>query len=391
MDTVLQKARSHSRFVLYILGFLWAINLSLPSYIQSSFLSEIVGERYVGLAYSAASVVTILFFFCIPKLLERFGNYRMTVTMLTVMLGSLMGMAVLKQPIFVLPLFVASFMCGALINFFLDIYLETVSSQNSMGKVRGIFLTSVNIAWVVSPLLTSFILTNGDYWKIFMSAGVIVIPIIFLLFADFKNFKDPQYIETPFWTTRKEIWTNKNVLGSFMVSFLLQFFFAWMTIYTPIYLHHYIGFSWVEISLMLSIIFLPFALVEFPLGRLADTRYGEKEMLSIGFIIMALSTAMISFIDTKNFALWTTLLLVTRIGASIVEIMSETYFFKKIDGQSVGIMSMFRTMRPASYVLSPILATALFAFGLDMKYLFIILGLLMFYGLRHSLALEDTR
>ena len=79
----------------------------------------------------------------------------------------------------------------------------------------------------------------------------------------------------------------------------------------------------------------------------------------------------------------------------MVEIGSETYFFKKIDGSSVNFMSLYRTMRPWSYVIGPILATAALAtlnqFGFDFGYIFLILGILMFYGLRWSLALEDTR
>ncbi len=79
----------------------------------------------------------------------------------------------------------------------------------------------------------------------------------------------------------------------------------------------------------------------------------------------------------------------------MVEIGSETYFFKKIDGSSVNFMSLYRTMRPWSYVVGPVLATGtlwiLGRFGFDFGYIFLVLGILMFYGLRWSLALEDTK
>jgi hypothetical protein len=74
----------------------------------------------------------------------------------------------------------------------------------------------------------------------------------------------------------------------------------------------------------------------------------------------------------------------------MVEIMTETYFFKKIDGASVNMMSMFRTMRPWASTIGPILAMVCLTF-MDIKYIFIVLGLAMFYGLRFSLTLEDTK
>ena len=175
-----------------------------------------------------------------------------------------------------------------------------------------------------------------------------------------------------------------------MINFLLQFFFTWMVIYTPIYLHQYIGFSWREIGIIFSIMLLPFVILEIPLGRLADTRYGEKEMLAIGFIVMAVSTGLVSFIPVKDMALWIVLLFLTRVGASTVEVMSETYFFKKIDPDKVHIMSAFRMLRPLSYTISPIAAMILLFF-IPLQYLFIPLAFLLFYGVRYSLTLEDTR
>jgi hypothetical protein len=53
-------------------------------------------------------------------------------------------------------------------------------------------------------------------------------------------------------------------------------------------------------------------------------------------------------------------------------------------------MSFYRTVRPIAYVIAPIAASLLFV-ALDLKGLFVILGILMLYGIRHSLALEDTK
>lgn len=176
----------------------------------------------------------------------------------------------------------------------------------------------------------------------------------------------------------------------FMVSFLLQFFYAWMVIYTPIYLHENIGFSWEIIGIIFSVMLVPFVLIERPLGWIADRYLGEKELLVAGFAIMGISTASIAFITDHNAILWGAILFMTRIGAATIEIMSDTYFFKKIDASKIYLMSLYRTVRPVAYIVAPIVASLLFV-ALDLKSLFVILGILMLYGIRHSLALEDTK
>lgn len=172
-------------------------------------------------------------------------------------------------------------------------------------------------------------------------------------------------------------------------NFLLQFFYAWMVIYTPIYLHTYIGFDWQAIGIIFTIMLFPFAILEAPLGQLADERFGEKEMLTAGFIITAITTALLAFIPNADFWLWAAGLLATRIGASAIEIMNETYFFKKNGENHPDILSLFRMTRPMAYIIAPLIATFLLQF-LSYQYLFIVLGGIMLLGLRYSLTLRDT-
>jgi MFS family permease len=134
---------------------------------------------------------------------------------------------------------------------------------------------------------------------------------------------------------------------------------------------------------------LPFILIEIPAGKIADRWIGEKELLLAGFIIMALSTMVIPFIGTASFILWTTILFVTRIGASLVEIMTESYFFKHVKGDDANIISFFRMTRPLAYIAGPIAAIIALQF-FPFQYIFLVLGIIMFLGLKYSLALKDT-
>ena len=59
-----------------------------------------------------------------------------------------------------------------------------------------------------------------------------------------------------------------------------------MIIYTTLYLHDTMKFSWQSIGSIYAFMLLPFVLLSlsYPLGRLSD-KIGEKKILIIGFII----------------------------------------------------------------------------------------------------------
>ena len=102
-----------------------------------------------------------------------------------------------------------------------------------------------------------------------------------------------------------------------------------MVIYTPIYLHEYIGFGWDKIGIIFSIMLLPFVILDFPLGKLSD-KIGEKKMLMAGFLIMTSSVLAIPLMTEPLLWLWAVILFMTRVGAATIESLSESYFFKVI-------------------------------------------------------------
>jgi len=204
------------------------------------------------------------------------------------------------------------------------------------------------------------------------------------------TFKDPEYKDLKIEYTAKSVFKNKNMYSVFAINSLLRFFYAWMIIYAPIYLIQHVGFSVSETTFMIGLALVAFILLQTPLGYIADKILGEKEFLIGGFIILALSTASLSFITSTNFWVWTGMLFVTRIGASVVEVMSEAYFFKNIDSSDLNVIGFFRMLRPFVYTVAPLLASLLLLF-IEIRFLFLILGAIILYGLRYSLILKDTR
>jgi len=389
MDSQAQHNK-RERFIGYVLNFLFTLAITIPAYANSTFIARWTGEEWLGVLYAFAYVITLVGFSYLPTALMRLGNYRVLSVMFVLEFLSLVGLALSPSLWLIALSFIAGAVAVAIANANLDIFVENFSTDQAAGVIRGVFNTSSNLAMAVSPLLAGLILRVNSYSTMYLVSAAILIPTYFIVRRYVRDFNDPEYKKIDLWATAKQIFSIPDLRNVFMSDFILQFFYAWMVIYTPLYLHNNVGFSWTVIGVILSIMLVPFLFIEIPLGLLADSRFGEKEAMTIGLIIMGVSTGAIAYINTHSVVTWTILLFITRIGASMLESMGETYFFKKVDSSKAHLIGSWHTLRPFAYVISPIIASA-FLFFFDLKYIFLLLGFIILYGVRYSLALKDTR
>ncbi len=376
--------------VIYSAGFIFAVHTAFLAYINSSFLSGFAGKHYIGLIFTAGAALSIYSLNKMPTLLSRFGNVKSALGLMFLEIAALLGLAFLKIAWLIIPLFVIHYALLILLKFNFDIFIEHFSSDRCTGGIRGAYLSITSLAWVVSPIIVGAILTDSDFWKVYLVSALLLLPVMLIIYFNLRCVRDARYETPAFWQTFKSVWRNENIRKVFSVNFLLQFFFSWMVIYAPIYLNQYLGFEWGKIGIIFTIMLLPYALFEMPLGKLADKWFGEKEFLIAGIIITAVSTGMIPFVTSANWMIWAGLLFLTRVGASFIEITTESYFFKQIDDSNANIIGFFRNTRPFAYIVSPLIATILLSF-LAYKYLFLVLAVVMLLGLYYSITLRDTK
>lgn len=375
----------------FIFTFFLGLHGFLFLYIISSILSQFVSEKQVGLLFAIGSLITIPVLLFLPHALKRFGDVRFTLATL-----ALEGAALfyLVNSTNVLVVVVAFFVHTILLRvLFLDtdVLLESASRDITTGKTRGIFLAIGNTALVLSPLLVGFLLRDGNaYNRVFIAALCALIPAFFILLFSFKHFRDPRYTHIAIIPTLQKMWQTSSLRYIFMLNMVLRVFYAIMVIYMGIYLHTTLALPWSSIGIIFTIMVLPFALLEFPLGYLADKRFGEKEMLIAGLFITGITTLVLPWITSTSVVVWSIALLMTRIGASTVEIMTETYFFKHVQGKDVEMMSLYRIVEPFAFVVAPTLASLLLFF-IDIQYIFLVLGIYVLFGLIPAFRLHDTK
>ncbi|MDP3989140.1 MAG: MFS transporter [bacterium] len=379
------------RRAIYAITFVYTTNFALTLYVNSSFLGGFLSPQMVSVLFSIASLVAMLSLLCTTHLYARIGQHRVTQWFLLI---NMLGAAVLATTTtiwFILPFWVLFYCTGVLLRFDLDIYMEKVTNNEDTGTVRGIFLTVLNFAIFVSPFIAGRIVGDGNnYTLIYFTASGIAVITLLLATTTLRGIKTVQYRARPLITSFKSTLRNSDLRNIIATTFILEFFYSWMVIYNPLYLHEYIGFDWGTIGIILSIMLLPFVLIQYPLGRIADTWLGEKEILITGFIILAITTGSISFISIPSIALFAGVLLLSRIGAAAVEIMNETYFFKKVDAKDADIISLLRITRPLAFIIGPLLG-ALILYVIPFNMLFLVLGGIMLTGIFFAIRLVDTR
>ncbi len=373
-----------------------AANSSIPAYINSSFLKGFLGEEGIGAFYAMTSLITISLMLAAPRLIKRFGNKNILISLVCLSFLAVIPLAFpTLKVIHSLTAFGIYLVLGYLTRYTLDVYLENVSEDKGTGFIRGVYLTFYNFAWLVSPLLAAYLISEGGYSLVYGIAGVVLIPLLILAVFELKEIPDIKSESSTVEQELRYLWKNKsqtarNIKDILAIDFLLNFFYAVMVVYMPLYLHDHIGLSWASIGLVFSIMLLPFVFFELPLGKIADKWLGEKEIMIGGIIIITLSTIATSFLLSPNWVLWAIVLFLTRTGASTIEIMKETYLFKKIDGVDTGIISLSRVNVPLSYLVGPIFVSIVISF-LDFKYIFLLLGFVMLVSLKFVWNLRDTK
>ncbi|MBY0376414.1 MFS transporter, partial [Patescibacteria group bacterium] len=290
----------------------------------------------------------------------------------------------------VIGAFILYFMATNFIIASLDIFVEDFSQNSSIGKFRGYYLAISSLSWVVAQMISGSVISKSSYSGIYSLSSVFIV-LFALIFAIFlRDFKDPKYKKMHIRKTIKVFFSNKNISRIYFINLILRFFFAWMIIYTPIYLHQYIGFDWQDIGFIFTIMLIPFVILEPPLGQISD-KIGEKKLLALGFIICAVSTFIIPLLTFASVALWAFVLFMTRVGAATIEIMSESYFFKSIKKEDDGETAFFRNTTPLSFIVGPMVATPLLLVLPSFEYLFFVLGAVLLLGMMLTLRLQDVK
>ena len=373
----------------FIASFFLSLNFGATLYVNAVYLEQFFPSSIVSMLFLLGAMGNIYLFFKTPRLLNSLGKEKLLFLLLFITAVSTFLASIATEGILAAAAFLVYSSVFFLTYYCLDIFIEEKSRDDVTGGIRGLYGTIFNTGIALGPILSIMLNVETDFRPVYaLAASLIIVPLslsIYFLTRKFQRWLPSHEEHKLPW---ERWWQKRNVRAVTLARLVLETFYGLLIIYTPLYLHNVLNFEWRELGIIFTISLLPFIFIEWPAGKLADKKLGEKEMMSLGFFLMGIALLIMPYLD-KSFLAWVLVLPLSRVGAALVEIMTETYFFKKIHATDTGFLSIFRLVRPLGIIFGAALgalSVALFPYPV----IFLVLSLVVFCGLYESLHLKDT-
>ena len=375
--------------LLAFISFLFGFSQAVLVYVIADYFRESFGSSNVSIFYFISYAVALVGVLNMHKIIKRFGKATTMFIFLFFQVCSVTFL-IFTQPsllgVFLLMSFIVSSYLAWVV---LDVMIESYSEDKKSGRIRGIHLTILNAGFLVGPLISTQILEKFGFNGLFFLSMIISMFMFMVALLGLRNINQRFSQDLTIRDLFKKIFVNSDVMKIYSISLALEFFFAIMVVYTSLHLLE-LGMSWSKIGVIFTIMLLPFVFFGYLVGFLADKNFGEKEMIILGLVIIMFSSGSIFFISSTSVWVWGIILFITRIGATIIETLRDSYFYKKIDGRDVDIISFFRTTPSVAYILATAISAIILIF-FPLKSVFLIVSFSAFLALFVAVRLVDNK
>lgn len=383
-----------SREVLYIGNFFFSLFATLTVYIIFPYLSSFMSEEFAGFVIAGGALFALVCFPYLPRLVARYGTQRLALVFAVAEVGALYALLVVPGNVAHAILIAVTVALQPFLYYQLDLLLEaTVAQEGVTGRVRTVFLTTWNVAALTAPLFMGILLgTSNNYLWVFIASAMALIPFIIL----FTIQKLPEG-ELPLQSSSMRdtflcILRDRDLAAVTFAHFLLYLFYVWTPMYIPIYLHTVLGIPWATLGWMFSLMLVPYVVVEYPAGWIADRVLGDKELMFAGFFIAGTALALVGTLtSSSSLLLILSILVVSRIGAALIESMTEIHFFRRVSERDANSVNIFRGIWPLADFVAPIVGSLLLFLG-NYQLLFLCTGgCIALLGIGATLLIKDFR
>ena len=440
----------------FALTFLYALQLSIPLYTLARFLSIYFDNNQIVYVYLITAVIGMYIINLYNKFLSRYHNFGTASTIILVNIISLLIMAFVNNGIIIGFYSVVYMTMNSLLAVSTNLYIQEFSEHHDVGMVRGINLILTATALICGLYISKVLLllnisiphVHTIYGILYIATAILLIPMLLLINHYFKNIEEPRYRGGHMWRVLSQLHRNKDLYGVFIANLALQVFITIMIVYFVNYLIDYGNVLLSDyVGVLMPVALLPFILLPYAIGSLSDRKYGEKEFMIWGLVIMSVTVFCIpiithynniSMVELNNFIksineplinfdsntvpvsfknlisnngnqslivnmqdvvyrkillAWAMLLVVGRIGSSVLETASTSYFYKKISKKDSDIISLFNNSSSLAMAIAGVLAMIAIYINRQMGVnyaIFILAGAFCLCSIYYVSRVEDT-
>lgn len=384
-----EKLNRNKIFFVNIITLLMGFSTALLVYVNSIYFKEILETTNISWTYLISNIFIIIILFNVNRIIKLTGKANLFHLINIAKISILLSLIFIDNKIINVLALVIFMVFEALAWSTINMILESYSIDKESGKIYGFNFTLFNLGFVLAPAISTQIIENYGFKTLFL-LDIIIVSIIFIIgYLKIKKIDQTNFKKISYKDILTKISSRKDIIFIFLIAFSLYLFYALMVIYTPLYLIDK-GISKNQMGIIFTLMLIPFVLIQYPAGLLADKKYGEKELIFVSFIIIGSAT--IAFYLTKSVEVITLgiILFITRIGAALTEILQSSYFYKKIDGDDVELIAFFQTASPFAYVITPLISSLILYF-FPVKSLFLFSGIISFLTLYPIYKLKDNK
>ncbi|MDZ4384874.1 MAG: MFS transporter, partial [Candidatus Moranbacteria bacterium] len=241
-----------SSFVTFLMGFSQAVLI----YVMSSYFELATGMQNVGVFYAFSYGIFLLILLNLHKLVRLWGKSNVfyfsllanivVITLLIFAQPSMIGVALLMLYIIL----------GHIEWVALDVIVESFSVDRMSGRIRGLHLTILNAGFMFGPFASTYILDRMDFQGIFIFALIFNCFVFIFALIGFRNINHKFEQKLKVMDILRKVRRQADIMRIYYISFVLEFFYALMIIYTPIYLRN-LGYSWENIGWIFTAMLAP--------------------------------------------------------------------------------------------------------------------------------------
>jgi MFS family permease len=377
---------------LFVMHFVFTFHHLSIAYVNATFLSQFTSPEVISILYSVFALVSSVTLILAPYVIGFIGVRSLLIILIPLLQAVVLFLG-LSHTIWQAGfLFVSQGVIFYFLLYLLDLYIEGATTDESQtGNVRGIILSIGNIGAFLAPLAIGFFVIDEFYPPIYTFAALLLIPAFALAITSLKHLTPHIPRRDSFVKAFRELRIcRSNVAYILIASLFVQTFFGWLMVYGPLVMFEVGGYSWQVIGVLTALALLPYIILEFPLGVIADRYIGEKEILICGFLCASIALVLLAFIPLAWVLVWGAVFIFTRVGGAMLEIATESYFFKQVRAENTALVSLFRITRSLGLIVGPLIATAFIPFT-GLHTLLAVFGAIMLAGIPVAIRIEDTK
>lgn len=348
-----------------VVSTIWAVYLN-------SFVDSIALVGFVSSLLSLLSFLSFLYFIPIVEKREKSKLFAISVLLIAI---CYLLFAVDASKFWMFLVIAIVYMCAMSLRIMsIGIMIRDQSSSKQVSRNEGLVYTSVNIAWLIGPLIAGIVAVELGIGTVFTLAAIFLLISLFLFkFAKVKDGKTKKKVDGGMLKNFTDFFKKKDRIRSYILGGGVGLWWTLIFIYMPLYIiKSNLNDLWIGYFLFGTTI--PLVLLEYYFGKLTG-KIGFRKIFKIGFLIPAV-LAFACFFVSNIYAILL-LLSLASIGLAMVEPTTEAHFFDILKGnEKLRFYGVYSTRLDVNNFASKILASSLLLL-LPFKFVFLLYSVFM--------------